>query len=247
MNNHFEHLFVFGRPAGGKSEFIDYMKKCEPNKRLDRFFIAPFDILDDYLFLTEIATHEDALQACGEKRFMTTRTNDGIAVINDIFWPYASKRLNVTIQNNYLSRPQFYRERSLLIEFSRGTGDWSYKKALTGLDREVLAKGAIIYINVRYEEALRRNEARYQEKLKHSILAHKCPEHIMEKYYKYDDWLDITQNRPSGRLEINGVKVPFVTMENEPESKDNDVLETRYGGALKTLFSTMSYTAPTAS
>ncbi len=99
----------------------------------------------------------------------------------------------------------------------------------------MLAKGAIIYIKVSYEESLRRNEARYREKLKHSVLAHKCPEHIMEKYYSRDDWMDITSNRPSGRLEMNGVQIPFVTMENEPESKDNDVLEVRYGKALKVL------------
>lgn len=233
---HFEHLFVLGRPAGGKSEFIDYMKNCDPAKRLASHFIAPFDILDDYLFLTEIATHEDALEALSVPRFMTTRTKDGIAVINDIFWPYASQRLNVTIKNGYLSKPAYYKERTLLIEFSRGTGDWGYQKAFSGLSPEVLSKGAVIYIKVSYEEALRRNEARYQEKMKHSILAHKCPEHIMEKYYKYDDWLDITSNSPSGRLEMNGVQVPFVTMENEPERKDNDVLEKRYGEALESLF-----------
>jgi hypothetical protein len=228
MTKHFEHLFVFGRPAGGKSEFIDYMKKCDPAKRLANFYISPFDIFDDYLFLTEIATHEDALEALNVPRFMTTRTKDGIAVINDIFWPYAIQRLNVMIKNDH--------ELTLLTEFSRGAGEWGYKSALTGLKPEILSRCGVIYIKVSYEEALRRNESRYQEKLKHSVLAHKCPEHIMEKYYKYDDWLDITQNMPSGKLEINGVNVPFVTMENEPESKDDAVLETRYGNALKTLW-----------
>jgi len=236
MNNHFNHLFVFGRPAGGKSEFIDYMRTCEPVKRYNTFHIAPFDVLDDYLFIREIAEHEDALEALSVKRFMTQRTKDGIAITNDIFWPYASQKLNTIIKNDYLTNPNYYNESTLLIEFSRGREPAKYKKALDGMSSEALKKGAIIYIRVSFEESLRRNEARYQEKLKHSILAHKCPEHIMEKYYKFDDWADITDSKDSGRLKINGIDVPFVTMENEPESKDNSVLEKRYGDALATLW-----------
>ena len=240
MTNHqarcFEHLFVFGRPAGGKSEFIDFMKTCEPVKRYNTFRIAPFDILDDYLFIREIAEHEDALEALSVNRFITQRTKDGIAIINDIFWPYASHKLNAIIKNNYLGNPEFYKEHTLLIEFSRGREPATYKKALDGISPEVLKKGAIIYIKVSYEESLRRNEARYREKLKHSILAHKCPEDIMERYYKYDDWQDVTLGKSSGRLAINGVQIPFVTMENEPESKAAPVLEKRYGDALESLW-----------
>ena len=233
---HFKHLFVFGRPAGGKSEFIDFMKSCEPVKRYKEFFVAPFDILDDYLFIKDIAEHEDALEALKVERFITQRTKDGIAIKNDIFWPYASLKLNTIIKDDYTSNEDYYKDHTLMIEFSRGREPATYKNALNGMSPMALKGGAIIYIKVSYEESLRRNEARYQEKLKHSILAHKCPEHIMEKYYKYDDWLDITSDKESGLLTINGTEVPFVTMENEPESKDPLVLEKRYGSALKKLW-----------
>jgi len=232
---HFKHLFVFGRPAGGKSEFIDFMKQCEPSKRLRDFFIAPFDELDDYLFLTELADHEDIMQKLGVPRRLTERTSDGVAVKDDMFWGYAMERMNQVIRKKYLPNPKYYDERTLLIEFSRGIDHFSYKSALSLLDRDTLAKGAIIYVKVSFNESLRRNESRYQEKLKHSVLAHKCPEHIMNKYYREDDWAELTGGRQSGTIAINGVNIPFVTMENEPESKDPQVLEERYKNALQIL------------
>lgn len=236
MTKHFEHLFVFGRPAGGKSEFIDFMKNCESAKRLNQFHIAPFDIIDDYLFIKEIAEHEDILEKLSfpVKRMME-RTSDGIAVSDDIFWSYAPIKMNMVLEQKYLPNQKFYDEKTLLIEFSRGTDLWSYQKTLSELKPEGLKHGAIIYVKVTFEESLRRNEARYQEKLKHSILAHKCPEKIMYKYYKNDDWGKITENKSSGFLKMNGIEIPFVTMENEPEEKDLTKIEKRYKTALDIL------------
>ena len=58
----------------------------------------------------------------------------------------------------------------------------------------------------------------------------------MEKYYKNDDWKTLTLGKTNGFVEINGVKIPFVTMNNEPESKDPEILENRYETALKRVF-----------
>ncbi|MBI2342108.1 MAG: hypothetical protein HYU98_05190, partial [Deltaproteobacteria bacterium] len=62
MAHHFHNLFAFGRPAAGKSEFIDCMKKCEQNERLEKFHIAPFEIIDDFLFLKELGQNETILE-----------------------------------------------------------------------------------------------------------------------------------------------------------------------------------------
>jgi hypothetical protein len=168
MSGIFRHLLVLGRPACGKSEFIDFLKHTEPGARRERFHIG---------------------------RFAT-----------------------------------------LLIEFSRG-GAKGFGRALGRLDAPILAPAAIFYIKVSREESWRRNVARYQEKLKHSILAHMVPRETYDYFYDSNDWDELTGGRPSGWLDVSGVRVPFVSMNNEPESTDPQVLEPRYGAALDELWS----------
>jgi hypothetical protein len=234
--SHFHNLFVFGRPAGGKSEFIEFFKTCEPGKRRAKFKIAPFSIIDDYLSLREISENEEILEASNLPRKVTETTSDGIVVKDSTFFHFASEKINRIFDRDYGKKPDYYNNNTLLLEFSRGDGDSGYKRSLSGIKKEILKDAAIIYIDVSYEEALRRNEARYQEKLKHSVLAHKVPEKAMEKYYKNDDWKTLTLGKTNGFVEINGVKIPFVTMNNEPESKDPEILENRYETALKRVF-----------
>lgn len=236
MTNHFNNLFVFGRPAGGKSEFIDFMKKCNPAKRKDKFHVAPFEIIDDYLFITEIAEFENILEKQSVKRWITKNTSDGICVQDDVYWGYAYEKINRILTKKAELQPKFYDENTMLIEFSRGVGISGYEKTLSNLKPEFLKNGAIIYIKVSFDESMRRNEARYQEKLKFSILAHKCPEEGMNRFYREDDWGVITSNKSSGYLKMNGIDVPFVTMNNEPEEKDLTVMEERYYKALEELW-----------
>ena len=103
-------------------------------------------------------------------------------------------------------------------------------------DARVLGPAAILYIDVSREESWRRNVARYQEKLRHSILAHMVPRETYDYFYDVNDWPELTRGRPSGRLDVAGVSVPFVTMNNEPESTDPAVLEERYSTALGVLW-----------
>ena len=41
--NLFENLIIIGRPAAGKSEVIDYLKKCTDAERAERFHVGPFE------------------------------------------------------------------------------------------------------------------------------------------------------------------------------------------------------------
>ena len=123
----------------------------------------------------------------------------------------------------------------MLIEFSRG-GEKPYEPTLKRFSSEVWQKAAILYIEVSGEESVRRNEARYIEKLKSSVLAHKTPDEDMKRFYKDDDWPILTKEKRAGYLDLNKVMVPFVTMHNEPESKDPVVLGPRYKAALEKLW-----------
>jgi hypothetical protein len=233
---HFENLFVLGRPAAGKSEFIDFMKNCDPNKRLEKFHVAPFDRVDDYLFLRELADNENIMEKLGVPKVVTKLTSDGIVAMNELFFLFVTEKMNLIFNQKYLPQPDLYKSKTILIEFSRGINRYGYRHSISGLDKGILSRGSIIYIKASYEESMRRNEARYQEKMKYSILAHKCPEEAMERFYKTDDWDELTGGKESGMLDINGIEIPFVTMNNEPESKDDAVMEERYYNALSTCF-----------
>ena len=78
-------------------------------------------------------------------------------------------RFNHETQERYLSRPEFYGDGTLFIEFSRGRED-GYRHAFKLLSKEILERAAILYVDVTFEESWRRNLARYEEKKKHSIL-----------------------------------------------------------------------------
>jgi hypothetical protein len=45
---HFPILILIGRPAAGKSEVIDYLKKMPAGARCAKLHIAPFVEIDDF-------------------------------------------------------------------------------------------------------------------------------------------------------------------------------------------------------
>lgn len=233
MNATFHNLFVFGRPAGGKSEFIDFMKRTEPLRRRELFHIAPFEVIDDFQFLCHLAEAEDQGEKQGLPRKMTRRTPDGVVVTDERFFDWVGEKINSVYLQKYAQ--SFHDERTLLVEFSRGVGTAGYGHSLKALSDAILSRGAILYIQTSYAEALRRNEARYQEKLKHSILAHKVPVEAMERFYQEDDWSELTQAQSSGFISVRNLKIPFVTMDNERESLDPVVLQERYSQALQQI------------
>jgi hypothetical protein len=232
MHDIFRHLFVLGRPACGKSEFIDFLKHAPDEMRRRRLHIGRFEEVDDFPWLWEKFQDDALWEQAGYERLYTHEYmpgNPGMAPKGAKLFDWCMHKFNEVIGTQYLPRDEFYTDSTLLIEFSRG-GSNGFGKALGLLDPKILAR----------EESWRRNVARYQEKLKHSILAHMVPRETYDHFYDVNDWAELTGGRPSGWLEINGVSVPFVTMPNEPESTDPAVLEGRYGAALDTLWTLRS-------
>jgi hypothetical protein len=62
------------------------------------------------------------------------------------------------------------------------------------------------------------------------------PRETFDHFYQVSDWDQLTGGRPDGRLRVGRLDVPFVTMNNEPESTDPAVLEERYAAALGRLW-----------
>jgi len=189
MSDIFQNLLVLGRPACGKSEFIDFLKHSPEELRCKCLHIGRFEEVDDFPWLWEKFMEDALWEKAGYERLYTKEYmpgNPGMAPKGAKLFDWCMHKFNEVISRQYLGREEFYRDSTLLIEFSRG-GIEGFKKALGILDRAILAQAAIFYIQVSREESWRRNVARYQEKLRHSILAHMVPRETYDFFYDLND------------------------------------------------------------
>ncbi len=233
--NTFDHLFILGRPASGKSEFLDFMTKLSDEERARRFHIGKMQVLDDFVWLWEKFLEDDLWENVKGRRLHSKRAGSGYILDSADLFDFLMEKIDAEVSRKFLPDPEFYRDHTLLIEFSRG-GERPYAPSLARLSRPLYERAAILYIDVSADESSRRNEARYREKLKHTVLAHKCPDEDMKRFYSEDDWPLLTHGEQSGHVKLSGANVPFVTMNNEPESTDPAVLGPRYGAALEKLW-----------
>ena len=238
MKEKFDHLIIIGRPACGKSEFIDYMKKISDEEREKQFHIAKFEEIDDFPWIWEKFMEDDVWEKCGYPRKYSKEYMKGNAGMTPEAAPlldYCMEKFNIEIEKRYLNDANFYQDKTLLIEFARG-GAKAFKDQLNRLKPEIFKKAAILHIFIEPDESWRRNVARYEEKLKDSILSHMVPKETYDYHFRENDWKELTNNKESGYLELSGVKVPFVTMNNEPELPAGPEIADRYKTALDKLF-----------
>jgi thymidylate kinase len=226
----FDVLLLLGRPASGKSEFIDFMTRVSGTERARLFHIGPFSVVDDFPILWQKFEEDDAWERLGSPRVYSKQVDGNYAVSDDRIWRFLIDRLNAAA-----GALPLVPGRSLLVEFSRG-GPAGYRDALAGLSDDLLSRAAILYLSVSFAESWRRNVARYDEKRRSGILTHSVPREEMERTYGTDDWSALTHGSSDGFLPVRDHRVPFATLANEPEALDPEVLRSRYRGALETLF-----------
>jgi hypothetical protein len=209
---HFPVLIITGRPAAGKSELIDYLKKCDPAERLRRFGIAPFEELDDFLYVWETFETDDILTRHGKPRIWT----DEKYFFKDPFiWNLYIERINLEYRKKLARDAQYAETKTAIIEFARG-GENGIGEALGHLHKEILKRACLIYIRVSYDESVRKNRRRAKKGQEDSILFHSLPDEKMEFYYKTNDWAALEGRNPLF-LDVNGFKIPYAVFENEPE------------------------------
>lgn len=226
-------LLLLGRPASGKSEFIDFMRGVPVAERAETFRIAPFEVIDDFPILWEQFEQDDVWERLGRPRLYSKRCDGNYAVTDDGLWGFLIEKVNRRVERSSAS-PGRVGRRTLIVEFSRG-GPTGYIDALERLSPAILERAAILYVSVSFEESWRRNVARYDEKLRNGILTHSVPREEMQRTYGIDDW-DSIAGRTHGSIEIRGIRIPYATMRNEPESIDRGVLSERYASALRPLY-----------
>ncbi len=216
MANNFPILIITGRPAAGKSEVIDFLKKDDPAERLNRFHIANFEELDDFLYVWETFEIDDILTRHGKPRIWT---DEKYWFKDHFLWNLYIERINLEYRMKLARNLNYHDSMTTLIEFARG-GDNGICEALSFLHEEILKRACLMYIRVSYEESVRKNRRRARPGEEHSILYHSLPDEKMEFYYKTNDW-DKLEAKDPNYIDVKGFKVPYAVFENMPEKTDD--------------------------
>ena len=202
-------LLLIARPAAGKSEIIHYLKNTPLDERRTRFHIGAFAEIDDFPMLWAWFEEDALLERMGHPRLHTTR--DGYFKYRYL-WDLLIDRIGLEYQK--LLRD--FSADTVILEFSRGSEHGGYQSAFNHLTDEILEHLAILYINVSWEESLRKNQRRFNPDRPDSILEHGLPDKKLEKMYRETDWDTITAGHPE-RIPIYGYEVPYVVFENEDD------------------------------
>ncbi len=210
--DHFPVLIITGRPAAGKSEVIDYLKKCDPKERLQRFHIGNFEELDDFVYVWETFEIDDILTHNGKPRLWT---DEKYWFKDHFIWNLYIERINLEYRKKLARNAAYHDATTTLVEFARG-GDNGIAEALNYLHEELLKRAALMYIRVSYDESVRKNRRRARKGQEDSILYHSLPDEKMEYYYKVNDWDKLEARNPQ-TIEVKGFRIPYAVFENEPE------------------------------
>lgn len=228
MSDLFPVIVLIGRPAAGKSEVIDFLKKTPVPERLKRFHIGEFTEIDDFPYIWEWFEEDDILERHGRERL---HTRPDYYFKDEFLWNVCIEKINLAFDRHVRDMPGFLKDHTAVVEFARG-GENGFSEAFSYLSEDILKHAAIVYIRVSYEESCRRNHKRARKGLEDSILFHSLPDDKMEYYYKVNDWDRIAPG-DEGILDIKGYQVPYSILSNEPEVTDDPV---KLGAALeKTL------------
>jgi len=215
---HFDVILLLGRPASGKSEIMDFLKKQSIVKRTENLHVGEIHEIDDFPMLWTWFEEDHILQnILGKDRIQTDKHG---YFLHEYQWHLLIERMNLEYQKFLRDKATTADDFTVLIEFSRGKEHGGYKAAFPHLAPEMLNRAAILYVDVTYEESFRKNNRRFNPDKPDSILEHGLPADKMEKLYKEIDWEEVIEGC-SEYLPINGVQVPFVVFPNMPE-KTND-------------------------
>lgn len=213
MRDHFPVLLLLARPGAGKSEVIHYLKNLTPEERLSRFHVGEILEIDDFPMLWTWFEEDDLLQQMGFPRLHSD--TDGY-FLGQHLWDLLIERICLDYHKLLRDKPDAGEKNTVLIEFSRGNEHGGYRSAFKHLSSEVLSNLAVIYLQVSWEESLRKNRKRFNPDKPDSILQHSLPDAKLERLYRYNDWVEVS--KPDQHyLHIQGFRVPYAVMDNEDD------------------------------
>jgi len=215
MGDVFPAIVLIGRPAAGKSEVIDFLKKTELSERRRRFHIGEFTEIDDFPFIWDWFEEDDILKKHGKERL---HSRSDYYFKDEFLWNVCIEKINLAFDRHKRDLPGFLEDHTAIIEFARG-GENGFSEAFSYLSQSILMCTGIVYIKVSYEESCRKNRRRSRKGLEDTVLFHSLPQDKMDYYYKVNDW-DRIAPADEGVVDIKGHKVPYSVLPNEPEVTD---------------------------
>jgi hypothetical protein len=208
--NIFESIILIARPAAGKSEILDYLKKLPAKERAERFHVGQLAEVDDFPMLWAWFEEDALLEKMGHPRLHTDA--DGYFIFNYL-WDLLIERINLEYQKKQRDLPASAGRHTIFIEFSRGAEHGGYRSAFSHLSRQILERAVVLYVDVSWEESLRKNRKRFNPEKPDSILEHALPDAKLERLYKETDWEELSRHDPN-YLEIQGVQIPYAVFDN---------------------------------
>lgn len=214
MHDTFDILFLIARPAAGKSEIIDYLKRTDEQTRRARFHIGPFIELDDFPLLWAWFEEDRILTRLGRPRLHTDADE---YFLYDYLWDVLIERLGLAYARLIRNQPDFHAGGgTVIVEFARGAEHGGFRQAFQHAPHTMLERAAILYINVSWEESLRKNRARADPQRPDSILQHSLSDEKLARLYRESDWPEFSRDDPH-YITIQGFSVPYVVFENEDD------------------------------
>ncbi len=211
-------IFLLGRPAAGKSEIIDFLLKLDDKERRKEFYMGKIDEIDDFPMLWTWYEEDHILANTLNKPRLHT-TNDGYFKYQYL-WDLLIERISLEFEKHKRDIAGYLNDYTALVEFSRGKEHGGYKEAFEHVSEELLKQGAILYVDVPFEESLRKNKKRFDPSRPDSILHHSLSDAKLTKLYKAVDWKEFKGTNPEF-VEIKGIKVPYVIFDNKDDVTTN--------------------------
>ena len=208
--NAFDTLILIGRPASGKSEIIDYLSSLDSENRRRRFHLGELFIVDDFPMLWTWFEEDKLLSELGKPRL---HTDEKGYFKHEHLWDLLVRRLCLEYEKHRAERPE---GSSVIIEFSRGDSHGGYSRAFRQLSNRILERAVVLYVNVSFQESMRKNRRRFNPQAPHSILEHSLPEEKMRHLYETDDWSELSRRDPDFLL-VKDLQVPYAVFENEED------------------------------
>jgi len=218
-------LLIFNaRPGAGKSEISAFLQNVPLDERAARYHVGPLKVIDDFTMLYTWLEEDSILREQFQHAGLHTDAQ-GYFLHGEMLWHLLIRRLS--LEYNKCCR-DVNGGHTVMIEFSRGAEHGGYRAAYEHLSDAILSQAACLYVNVSYEESLRKNRRRYNPDRAYSILEHSLPDEKLERLYREDDWFEFSDSDP-GYVAIRQFRLPYVVFENEDDvtTAGGDVLALR--------------------
>lgn len=232
--NIFDIILLIARPAAGKSEVIDYLKNVPLDVRAQRFHVGEFEEIDDFPMIWTWFEEDELLEKMGHPRLHTDHQGN---FLYQYLWNLLIERIGLEYQKKLRDISNYDGSFTTIVEFSRGTEHGGYQSAFSHLPPQMLPKMSVLYIDVTWEESLRKNRKRFNPEKPDSILEHSLPDSKLERLYKEIDWSEVSRE-DSQYLTIQGIQVPYAVLDNADDvtTQRGVALEERLEQALEKLW-----------